>query len=107
MTIDKLKSLIEFKECETAYGMKSVHAKLEIHSERAYDPNAVMGPVELIKHIKEELRHSILNHIYEDQRDELANAINELLMASPMDYGEMDKARERIMKAARFQKPSA
>lgn len=106
MTIEKLKSQIQFSEHEAMYGRRTIRATIEISSERTYDPDAFKDTDDLIKQIKEELRISILNRLYEDQRVELSDAIMELRRANPMDYGAVGRSFERIMRAARFQKPS-
>lgn len=52
------------------------------------------------------IQDMILRCVYEDQRNELAEAIMELMAAAPMDCNAIDAARCRIMKSARFQQPT-
>lgn len=104
MNAEEIRNKIQFKTRELPYGVM-VSGSIEFSA--AYSIGEDIGG-KAIGHAKESIKERILRSIYEDQRRELFAAVEELLLASSVfaDYDKIGKARERLMKAAKYQKPN-
>lgn len=59
----------------------------------------------VIESIEGELRERVMRNLYEDQRNELYDAIMGLIMADPYDREALREAQEKLLLAANRQKP--
>ncbi len=99
MNAEEIRSKIGFKQRTNAFGNIRLIGGIEFAAEIGVDPYYP----EAIEHAKEHIKERILRNIFEDQRRELVEAMQDFLLANPMDYAAIDKARERLMKAAKYQ----
>ena len=106
MKESEIKNAIKVTTHPVGDNLVMVMASIECHATMTYDKNA--GSESLMeKHCREEVVEMLMRHIYEDQRQEMWTAIQDLIMVNPMDFQALTAARERLMKAAMRQKPSA
>jgi hypothetical protein len=105
MKADELRSNIQFKRHDvgpnrtTLIGTLEVHASIDYTAEFAKHPGA-------LDEIKEQIRERIMRHLYDDQRAALDDALRDLLKAQgAMNYAAQSAACEKLMNAARCQKP--
>jgi len=107
MKADELKSKIQFESRDVSHNLTMITATVQVHAIMEYDQNEVARIPKALDDIKEQLREMVMRHIYDDQRRDLYDALMELFVAAPMDMSAMSAAREKILNAARRQKPSA
>ena len=106
MKESEIRNAIKITTHEVGDNLVMLMASVECHATMTYDKNA--GNIMLIdKHCREEVTERLMRYIYEDQREAMWTAIQNLIMVSPMDFQALTEARERLMKAAMRQKPSA
>ena len=101
-----IRSAIKITSHDVGDNLVMLMGTLELTGTMTYDKNA--GSQTLIdKHCREEVVERLMRLIYEDQRQEMWLAIQDLIMVNPMDFQALTEAREKLMKAAMRQKPSA
>ena len=100
MKAEELKSKIQFKSLDVGHNLTMITGTIEVHASMEYDRRYQNIALD---EIKEQMREMIMRHIYDDQRHELYNALDELLKASPLDYSALSAAREKILHAAKHQ----
>lgn len=95
MTADELKSKIKFSSRKMD-GMTIAKATIQVDAfiEIADD---IMPPQDLIE---ERLSEMLMRRLYEDQRQELYEAVDKLRTANPMNSAEWRKAIEELTKVA-------
>lgn len=106
MNAEELKSKIGFKSKTIADHIVSVTGEITISATLnccVELSKCYRGDVDRIEDIKERIRLIILKSIYDDQRNKLCEAIEKFMMVEPFDYHSMSKAREEILKAAKYQ----
>lgn len=108
MKAEELKSKIHFESYDVGNNLTMITGKLEVHAVMEYDRRAIEAfhSAGVLDEIKERIREMIMRRIYDDQRHELYDAMNELFNAAPMDYSAMAAAREKILSAAKRQRAS-
>ncbi len=107
MKAEELKSKIQFESREVGHNLTMITGKLQVHAVMGFDRSAIeaQSSDRVLEEIKEQIREMIMRHIYDDQRNELYDALMELSKAAPMDYSAMAAAREKILNAAKRQRP--
>ena len=102
-----IRSAIKITSHDLGDNLVMLMGTLELTGTMTYDKNA--GSQTLIdKHCREEVVERLMRLIYEDQRQEMWTAIQDLIMVNPIADGfqALTEARERLMKAAMRQKPT-
>lgn len=103
MTAEELQNKIEFRIEETPYGIRKMAGKLVVHGSVSFDKATANDVV--MDWARKEVTELIMRCLYKDQRRELYEAIDQLLVADHFDYQKISAARERILSAARRQSP--
>lgn len=105
MNAEALKAKIEFKSRDIGHNLTMLTGTLEVHGRIDYDRQAIAGyEKSALDECKEVIRETIMRQLYDDQRRELYDALDELFMAHPMDYTAMAAAREKVLLAAKRQR---
>lgn len=103
MTPEDLAGKVRFSTNRDGLNIQ-ITATLEVRSvmslDRVYEHNS-----SYVAQLKKELVLRLIQHLYEDQRDELYEAMEKFDCCNPMDFSGMEAAKNAIFKAARFQKP--
>lgn len=104
MTPEDLIPLVRFHKEETATGAMLVTALLTISQSITVDTRYETDKIPQ-KAARQFLVETLFRQLYEDQRFELYEALDEFERCNPMDFSGMEEAKKKIFKAARFQKP--
>lgn len=99
MNIEELKKAITFRDF-TQDSFRCVTATLQVHSVIKLDPRIKLDENE----IKENLKESLVRHLYDDRREELYKAVDALLRARPYSTDFSDRAME-LLAIAHHQPP--
>jgi len=105
MTAEELKAKIGFTVLTEAYGNIVVTGGLKLHAEIPISKHT-SNKDEAIMFAKDEIAKMILRNLYDDQRHELCEALDEFMQwHHPMhgDFNRAAAAQERLLKAARYQ----
>lgn len=103
MTAEELESKIQFSVVRVDPHRDRLIGKLVVRGEIMFDHNLSIRTDMVLNEARKAVAELIMRHLYEDQRRALWEAIDELFLANPMDYREINAARERILKAAHRQ----
>jgi len=106
MTIDQIKDSIKFKvEPDSVSHHTKVMATITVFSVVMVSTYETSPRFDMMDMVQRNLRETIIRQLFEDQRREMAEAIQELYRISPMDFIGWRTAVDKIMEKARYTKP--
>jgi hypothetical protein len=101
MTPEQLKSDIQIREHDLGDGTTEMTAELVVRATTRMDNYC--RPPELRGIAKEHLRRKILRMLFDDTRNALLKAVDEVIYANPHDFNGVMAARQKLMEAAQYQ----
>lgn len=109
MNIEAIKSKIRFRKRNFGRNssLKIIKADLHLIATTVYDTRLVLAypDANFEDYIKKVLAEEILSKLYDDNREEMFKALGDFICCSPTDWDAMNKARAKLMDAARYNSP--